>query len=135
MMHPDQLKSVFAVAAGITGRTFGKADFIIWGRALDGLDPHQCMAAVEAHYSDPDTCSKYLVPGHVIGRVQQMRRAAGRDDHSARVFGEIEARREAFDPDAHHRGAAACRAAFDHAIAAKHAREDNETDEPEQAAS
>lgn len=73
-MDLDDTARVLRVLAGSTGRTIGKSDVLVWSRALHGRDPNECIAAIEAHIADPTTCDRYLMPGHVIGRIEAKRR-------------------------------------------------------------
>jgi hypothetical protein len=94
MMDPEDVGKILGIAAGIDKRIVGKADIISWGRALDGLDPRECAEAVEAHFADPATCDRYLVVGHVIGRVQARHRQAAEQRKNDRQQLALEAARE-----------------------------------------
>jgi len=120
MMKPSDAARILAVAAVYDRRTVGELDAKAWADALDDLDPAACANAVRRHYRES---TAWLMPARVRELVLLMARETRRSAHDDRVFGEIEARKENFDPEASRRGAAEARKAFHAALEAKHARE------------
>lgn len=104
MMDPEDVGKVLAVAAMYDRRTVGKTDILAWGSSLDGLDPRDCAEAIRAHYTDPDTCSQYLLPGHVRGRIRQAQRDRIRRERDDSTMRAIEAAKAEHDPTRSHYG-------------------------------
>src|SRR5699024_8482871 len=122
MMNPEDVGKILAVAAMYDRRKVGKTDILAWGESLDGLDPRGCAEAIRAHYTDPDTCSAYLLPGHVRGRIRQTRREQATRERNAGTLRQLESSARAAE-ESHveaHRAAQECKAAFAAAIASKH---------------
>lgn len=127
MMNPEDVGKVLAVAAMYDRRKVGKADILAWGDSLNGQDPRACAEAIRAHYTDPDTCSQYLLPGHVLGRIRAQRRAdAERRKNDGQLRAIEGAKQDAAVVD-HHGWAQRIRAELDERRAAREA----EAGEPE----
>jgi hypothetical protein len=103
MMNPEDVGKVLAVAAMYDRRKVGKTDILAWADSLDGQDPKACAEAIRAHYTDPDTCSQYLLPGHVLGRIRAQRRANAERAKNDTQLRAIEGAKAEHDPTASHR--------------------------------
>lgn len=123
MMNPEDVGKVLAVAAMYDRRKVGKTDILAWGDSLDGLDPKACAEAIRAHYTDPDTCGQYLLPGHVIGRIRQARRERAAKAQTESVLRGIEAATADADRSRSHAAYLETREAFDRALAARYGTE------------
>lgn len=86
-MTPEEAGRILAVSAAYDQRTVGKADILAWTRALDGLDPNECVEAVHAHHRDS---TDRLMPARVRQIVTAQRRRAAEARNTQRVLAEIE---------------------------------------------
>jgi hypothetical protein len=77
-MNPADAAELLAVAATFDKRTVGDFEARAWAKALTGLDPRDCAAAIENHYTNTP---EWLMPAHVRAEVRRIRnerlRAAG----------------------------------------------------------
>lgn len=123
MMDPENVGKVLAVAAVYDRRKVGTTEIRQWAADLDGLDPRLCMEAVRRHYTDPATVNTYLMPGHVIGRVREIKTEEARRKLSGRVLAEIESAKSGTDRETCRRGYEEASRMVAEALAAKHAGE------------
>lgn len=122
MMNPEDVGKVLAVAAMYDRRKVGKTDILAWGDSLDGQDPKACAEAIRAHYTDPDTCSQYLLPGHVLGRIRAQRRAAAEQRKNTTQLHAIEGAKQDAETVDHHGWAQRIRAELEKRRAAREAQ-------------
>lgn len=116
MMNPEDTGKVLAVAAMYDRRTVGKTDILAWSDALDGYNPRACAQAIRDHYTDPDTCGLYLLPGHVIGRIRATRRNTAERAKNDQQLNAIEGAKAAHDHTRAHRHYLAATAQLQHRL-------------------
>ena len=113
-MTPADAARILAVAAGYDRRTVGEVDAQAWARALDELEPRDCVEAIHAHYRDS---SKWVMPADIREHISEAKRqkAIARKNAQQRLALE-EARSKAQPAGQAHD---ACRAAFASVIATR----------------
>lgn len=117
-MTPADAARILGIAAVYDRRTVGELDAKAWADALDDLDPRECAEAVRQHFRES---TAWLMPARVREIVNRHRLEMARHSHDAKVLAGIAAATEAHDRERAHAAYLEARAAFDAALAAKHA--------------
>lgn len=86
-MNRSETAQVLTKIAAYDARTIGDGDVLAWHESIGHLDFDRVMNVIPKWFADADNAGRRIMPGHIHGMCDRIRRGLAEREHTARVTG------------------------------------------------